>query len=79
MKEPTGVFNHTDIGDDLFAHFRQLPQVELDEFLQRCKFVQYKKLDGAITDEDRVRVQERVRFVEEFRNFFKTLLTSSHK
>jgi hypothetical protein len=76
MREPTKIFGGVEIDEHLCRLIRQLPRHELDEFLQRCKFYQYTKIDGAQTDEERLTVQIKANFVDEFRNFFKSLLTT---
>lgn len=79
MKEPTGVFGHVEMSDELFYAFQRVPIEDLKEFLQRCKVLQYERLDGAVTPEDRHKVQVRAQFVDEWKKFFQTLLTKPHK
>lgn len=74
MKDPTNVLG-IDIPGEVLATFRQLPAAEMEIFLQRCKDKNYGRLDGCTTDEERHAIQVRSIFVDEWRNFFKTLLT----
>lgn len=74
MKDPTGILG-VDISPELAQQFGALSKADLDEFLQRCKFKEYQKLDAATTPEERLTVQVRVKFVEEWRKFFQNLLT----
>lgn len=76
MKDPTwGV----EISSPLVSCLRQIPMEEWQAFLQRCKEIEYTKLDSATSDVDRLRVQHRTQFVEELKIFFKNLLTTPQK
>jgi hypothetical protein len=78
MKDPTGIFGF-EMDGEFIALLRQIPAPMMEEFLQRCKQRNYERLDGATNDEERHAVQVRSQFVDEWRNFFKTLLTKPQK
>ena len=79
MKEPTSVFSGIEMDGHLYEVLLHLPAQEMDEFLLRCKQLQYARLDGATTADERLAVQIRVNFVEDWRKFFKSLLTKPQK
>jgi hypothetical protein len=78
MKDPTDVFG-VEISQHLCESMRMLPENDLKEFLQRCKQQQYARLDGCTTADERLIVQTRAQFVEEWKKFFHTLLTRPQK
>lgn len=76
MTDPTwGV----EISPQLAAVLRQIPDKEMQDFLQRCKENEYRKIDAAHSKAELLKVQHRTQFVEELKIFFKSLLTMPQK